>query len=178
MGEVADVTLRYIQEDGPESGHVRVVLTPEARSLTIMEARMAAEQAFLASVEGAGARRRPEAHHGGRAPDADLAHRSLQTRRTGDRLPAQERARLGSVCRGTSAGKEAVLVGYARVRPCNPRRSATRTPPPPAKTPPTAAATPWHTGVGGHETPARERHARITGGRKLAETALGGAPDR
>ena len=54
MGEVADVTLRYIQEDGPESGHVRVELTPEARSLTIIEARMAAEQAFLQALKEPG----------------------------------------------------------------------------------------------------------------------------
>jgi len=43
-GGVADLTLHYIQEDGPDSGHVRVVLTPEARTLSIIEARMAAEQ--------------------------------------------------------------------------------------------------------------------------------------
>jgi len=54
MGEVADLTLRFIQEDGPDSGHVRVVLTPEARSLTVMEARMAAEQAFLETLNEPG----------------------------------------------------------------------------------------------------------------------------
>jgi hypothetical protein len=54
MGEVADLTLRYIQEDGPDSGHVRVVLTPEARSLSIIEARMAAEQAFLEALKEPG----------------------------------------------------------------------------------------------------------------------------
>jgi hypothetical protein len=54
MGEDADLTLRYIQEDGAESGHVRVVLTPEARSLSVMEARMAAEQAFLEALKEPG----------------------------------------------------------------------------------------------------------------------------
>jgi hypothetical protein len=46
----ADVELRYTQEDGPESGHVRVDLTPESRPLTILEARTAAQQAFLAAL--------------------------------------------------------------------------------------------------------------------------------
>jgi hypothetical protein len=54
IGEVADLTLRFIQEDGPESGHVRVVLTPEARPLTVIEARMAAEQAFLQALKEPG----------------------------------------------------------------------------------------------------------------------------
>jgi hypothetical protein len=54
MGEVADLSMRFIQEDGPESGHVRVVLTPEARSLSILEARMAAEQAFLETLKEPG----------------------------------------------------------------------------------------------------------------------------
>ena len=49
-GKAADFMLRYIQEDGPESGHVRVVLTPETRAVTILEARMAAEQAFLEAL--------------------------------------------------------------------------------------------------------------------------------
>ena len=46
--------LHYIQEDGPESGHVRVELTPETRPLTIIEARMAAEQAFLDALKEPG----------------------------------------------------------------------------------------------------------------------------
>jgi hypothetical protein len=54
MGEVADLNLRYIQEDGPDSGHVRVVLTPEARSLSVIEARMAAQQAFLEALKEPG----------------------------------------------------------------------------------------------------------------------------
>jgi hypothetical protein len=54
LGDSADMMLRFVQEDGPESGHVRVVLTPETRSLTILEARMAAEQAFLAALKEPG----------------------------------------------------------------------------------------------------------------------------
>lgn len=54
VGAVADLMLRFIQEDGPDSGHVRVVLTPEARALTIMEARMAAQQAFLETLKEPG----------------------------------------------------------------------------------------------------------------------------
>jgi hypothetical protein len=54
MGQVADLNLRYVQEDGPDSGHVRVILTPEARSLTVIEARMAAEQAFLGALKERG----------------------------------------------------------------------------------------------------------------------------
>ena len=53
-GIAADFMLRYIQEDGPESGHVRVVLTPETRPLTVMEARKAAEKAFLEALEEPG----------------------------------------------------------------------------------------------------------------------------
>jgi hypothetical protein len=53
-GAAADFMLRYIQEDGPESGHVRVVLTPETRPLTVMEARMAAEKAFLEALDEPG----------------------------------------------------------------------------------------------------------------------------
>ena len=50
LGKAADFVLRYIQEDGPKSGHVRVVLTPETRAVTVIEARMAAEQAFLEAL--------------------------------------------------------------------------------------------------------------------------------
>jgi hypothetical protein len=51
LDDVADMTLRFVQEDSPESGHVRVELTPETRRLTIIEARSAAEQGFLAALE-------------------------------------------------------------------------------------------------------------------------------
>lgn len=54
LGDSADVMLRFIQEDGPESGHVRVVLTPETHPLTLIEARMAAEQAFLEALKEPG----------------------------------------------------------------------------------------------------------------------------
>lgn len=50
----ADLMYRYIQEDGPESGHVRVVLTPETRPITVIEARMAAQQAFLEALKEPG----------------------------------------------------------------------------------------------------------------------------
>jgi hypothetical protein len=46
----ADFEMRLIQEDGPESGHVRVVLTPEARPVTALEARSAAHEAFLEAL--------------------------------------------------------------------------------------------------------------------------------
>ena len=54
LGDAADLTLRFVQEDGPESGHVRVVLTPETRPLTMIEARMAAEKGFLAALNEPG----------------------------------------------------------------------------------------------------------------------------
>ena|SRR5688500_11041036 len=47
---VADFEMRFIQEDGPQSGHVRVVLTPEARPVTALEARSAAHEAFLEAL--------------------------------------------------------------------------------------------------------------------------------
>ena len=50
----ADVELRFIQEDGPESGHVRVELTPETRPLTVWEARSAAQQGFLEALNEKG----------------------------------------------------------------------------------------------------------------------------
>lgn len=46
----ADLEMRYVQEDGPDSGHVRVLLTPESRPLTVLEARSAAQQAFLEAL--------------------------------------------------------------------------------------------------------------------------------
>ena len=50
VGGTADLEMRFIQEDGPDSGHIRVVLTPETRALTAYEARSAAQQAFLATL--------------------------------------------------------------------------------------------------------------------------------
>ena len=52
----ADFEMRLIQEDGPESGHVRVVLTPEARPVSALEARSAAHDAFLEAVADPGLR--------------------------------------------------------------------------------------------------------------------------
>jgi hypothetical protein len=54
LGDSADLTLRFVQEDGPESGHVRVELTPETRPLTIIEARIAAERGFFAALNEPG----------------------------------------------------------------------------------------------------------------------------
>lgn len=54
LGASANLTMRFIQEDGPESGHVRVVLTPETRPLTVLEARGAAQQAFLETLKEKG----------------------------------------------------------------------------------------------------------------------------
>jgi hypothetical protein len=46
--------MRFAQEDGPDSGHVRVVLTPETRPLTMLEARSAAQQGFLEALNEKG----------------------------------------------------------------------------------------------------------------------------
>jgi len=54
FGNAANLTMRFVQEDGPESGHVRVLLTPETRPLTIIEARTAAQQAFLETLKEPG----------------------------------------------------------------------------------------------------------------------------
>ena len=54
IGGTADLEMRFIQEDGPESGHVRVVLTPETRALTAYEARSAAQQGFLQALSEPG----------------------------------------------------------------------------------------------------------------------------
>lgn len=54
LGGSANLTMRFIQEDGPESGHVRVELTPEVRPLTVIEARTAAQQAFLETLKEPG----------------------------------------------------------------------------------------------------------------------------
>ena len=54
LGATANLTMRFFQEDGPESGHVRVELTPETRPLTVLEARTAAQQAFLETLKEPG----------------------------------------------------------------------------------------------------------------------------
>ena len=54
LAGTADMEMRFAQEDGPDSGHVRVVLTPETRPLTILEARQAAQQGFLEALNEKG----------------------------------------------------------------------------------------------------------------------------
>jgi hypothetical protein len=50
----ADVMLRFVQEGGPDEGLVRVELTPADRPLSAMEARAAAQQAFLEALNEPG----------------------------------------------------------------------------------------------------------------------------
>jgi len=50
----ADLQMLLVQEGGPESGHVRIELTPESGPLTVMQARFAAEQAFLRALKEPG----------------------------------------------------------------------------------------------------------------------------
>ncbi|HEX2257655.1 MAG TPA: hypothetical protein VHG92_13340 [Afifellaceae bacterium] len=50
----ADVMLRFIQEGAPDEGLVRVELTPADRPLSAMEARQAAQQAFLEALNEPG----------------------------------------------------------------------------------------------------------------------------
>lgn len=54
IGGAVDVLLRFVPEDGPASGHVRVLLTPETRPLGFFEARSAAQQAFLEALREPG----------------------------------------------------------------------------------------------------------------------------
>lgn len=54
VGGAVDVMLRFLPEDGPTSGHVRVLLTPETRPLGFFEARSAAQQAFLEALREPG----------------------------------------------------------------------------------------------------------------------------
>jgi len=54
FGDSADLMLHYFQEDGPESGRVRILLAPETRPLTQAEARSAAQQAFLKALKEPG----------------------------------------------------------------------------------------------------------------------------
>ena len=91
LGDAADLTLRFVQEDGPESGHVRVELTPETRPLNFLEARMAAEKGFLAALNEPGlgdnltritvvVRLMPAAH-----PSPDVAEQVIVYRHKGGR---------------------------------------------------------------------------------------------
>lgn len=54
LGGTADLRMRLVQEDGPLSGHVRVLLTPESRALDPMEVRSAAQQGFLEALNDRG----------------------------------------------------------------------------------------------------------------------------
>lgn len=87
----ANLSMRFIQEDGPDSGHVRVVLTPETRPLTVIEARTAAQQAFLEALKEPGlgdnlsritveVRLMPRSH-----PDPSAAHTTIVFRHKGGR---------------------------------------------------------------------------------------------
>lgn len=44
------VRMQFIQVGGPRDGHVKVVLTPDDRALTVDEARSAVRQAFLETL--------------------------------------------------------------------------------------------------------------------------------
>ena len=52
--EEAQVELRFVQVGGPADGHVRVDLSPQSRQLTVLEARSAAQQAFLQTLNEPG----------------------------------------------------------------------------------------------------------------------------
>ena len=54
LENAVDVELRFVQEDGPESGHVRVELVPENRALSAFEARAVAQQGFLEALSDPG----------------------------------------------------------------------------------------------------------------------------
>jgi hypothetical protein len=51
---VARLDMRFEQEGGPESGQIRVILTPTERTLTLLEARTAAEKAFVEALNEPG----------------------------------------------------------------------------------------------------------------------------
>lgn len=50
VGYSTNVRMQFFQEDGPLAGHVKVVLTPDDRPLSVDEARSAARQAFLETL--------------------------------------------------------------------------------------------------------------------------------
>jgi hypothetical protein len=50
----ADLVLRFVQEGEPDEGLVRVELTPADRPLSVMEARAAAQRAFLEALNEPG----------------------------------------------------------------------------------------------------------------------------
>ena len=50
VASATNVQMQFIQQDGPRAGHVKVVLMPDDRPLTMEEARSAARQAFLETL--------------------------------------------------------------------------------------------------------------------------------
>jgi len=50
VASITNVQMQFIQQDGPRAGHVKVVLMPDDRPLTLEEARSAARQAFLETL--------------------------------------------------------------------------------------------------------------------------------
>ncbi len=52
--EIAELEMRFSPVDDGLSGHIRVTLTPQNRSLTAQEARQAAEDAFLEALNEPG----------------------------------------------------------------------------------------------------------------------------
>ena len=50
VGYSTNVRMQFFQEDGARAGHVKVVLTPDDRPLSMDEARSAARQAFLETL--------------------------------------------------------------------------------------------------------------------------------
>lgn len=50
VGYSTNVQMQFFQEDGPLAGHVKVVLSPDDRPLSMDEARSAARQAFLETL--------------------------------------------------------------------------------------------------------------------------------
>ncbi len=50
MSQAVNVRMQFIQMDGPRAGHVKVVLTPDDHPLTMDDARSAARQAFLETL--------------------------------------------------------------------------------------------------------------------------------
>lgn len=50
ISQAVNVRMQFIQVDGPRAGHVKVVLTPDDYPLTMDDARSAARQAFLETL--------------------------------------------------------------------------------------------------------------------------------
>ena len=50
VAQSTNVRMQFFQEDGPRAGHVKIILTPDDRPLSMDEARSAARQAFLETL--------------------------------------------------------------------------------------------------------------------------------